>query len=83
MKGTIFAIAVSALLGSAGAGSLHERRHAHQVFHELRRGEASSMPENATCGCTTYMTTYVGEATCKQDLETYPEQANNAGRFRA
>ncbi|MCJ1302104.1 hypothetical protein MMC08_004905 [Hypocenomyce scalaris] len=47
MKGIIFAIAISALLGSAGAGSLHERRHAHQVFHELRRGEASNMPENA------------------------------------
>jgi len=62
MKGAFLAVAASALLGSAAAGSLHDRRHAHQAFHLRRNTPAAA--ESSTCECTTYLTTFYGEATC-------------------
>lgn len=62
MKGAFLALAASALLGSAAAGSLHDRRHAHQAFH-LRRNTPAPV-DSATCSCTTYVTTFYGEASC-------------------
>ena len=63
MKAAFLALAASALLGSAAAGSLHDRRHAHQAFH-LRRDTAAPV-DSATCTCTTYVTTIYGEASCQ------------------
>lgn len=57
------ALAATALLGSASAGSLHERRHNHQALH--RRDALAASADNATCTCTTYVTTFLGEATCE------------------
>ncbi|KAI9836949.1 MAG: hypothetical protein M1837_003161 [Sclerophora amabilis] len=66
MKSSV-AIAASLLLGASTvyAGSHHDRRHQqHELFH-LKRAAAATGPssyDNATCGCTTYTTTYYGEA---------------------
>ncbi|MCJ1255427.1 hypothetical protein MMC24_003243 [Lignoscripta atroalba] len=68
MKGAIYAIAASALLGSAVAGALHDRRHAHEVFH-LRRDHLATS-ESATCACTTSYSTWYGEATLIQPNTT-------------
>ena len=64
MKGSVLAVAASSLLCTVAAGSVHERRHAHELFHHLRR-DAILASVNATCGCTTYVTTFYGEPTCK------------------
>jgi hypothetical protein len=62
MKASLFFLAVSALLSSAAAG-VHERRHAHENFHRLRRQDSvDSSSANVSCGCTTIYTTYYGEA---------------------
>ena len=74
MKVTLQAIAASALLGNVViAGSLNDRRHAHEALHRLRRQAATNTTADATCGCTTYYTTFWGEPTCK--LLDYRSQA--------
>jgi hypothetical protein len=74
MKGAI--LAAAALFGSAVTASLHGR-HAHEHLHGLKRGidvEAPPPPppaDNATCGCTTYVTTITGQGVCKS-LPSHP-----------
>lgn len=63
MKGSIFAAA--ALVGSAMADGVHRR---HDAFHQRREASASvwssSVPAaEETCGCTTKVITYYGDAT--------------------
>ncbi len=65
MKAAVLAFAASALLASAAAGGLHERRHAHQAFHLRNYIPAPAPADNATCGCSTYVTTFYGEPTCQ------------------
>ncbi|KAJ5237976.1 hypothetical protein N7489_008067 [Penicillium chrysogenum] len=64
MKGSIFAAA--ALVGSAMADGVHRR---HDAFHQRREASSSvwssavtAAPEE-TCGCTTKVITYYGDAT--------------------
>lgn len=65
MRGTLYALAASVLLGIASAGKHGERRHAHEAFHLLKKNDAASSTQNATCSCTTIYSTYYGEATCE------------------
>ncbi|MCJ1387450.1 hypothetical protein MMC18_000293 [Xylographa bjoerkii] len=50
MKGALYAVAVSVLLGLASAGDIHEHRHAQGAFQALMRIDEAAAVENATCG---------------------------------
>ncbi|KAJ5926299.1 hypothetical protein N7516_008072 [Penicillium verrucosum] len=70
MKGSIFAAA--ALVGSAMADGVHRR---HDAFHQRREASASvwssSVPAaEETCGCTTKVITYYGDATLVPSTST-------------
>ncbi|KAK4499180.1 hypothetical protein PRZ48_009693 [Zasmidium cellare] len=56
------AVFASGLVASVSAGSVHAMHH---NLHKRGTPEAYSFPEtaNATCGCTTWTTTWYGEAT--------------------
>ena len=64
MKGALYAVVTSILLGSVAPETTNERHYAHEAFHALLRGEQAVAGDNATCGCVTTYSTYYGEATC-------------------
>ncbi|EMC95296.1 hypothetical protein BAUCODRAFT_149297 [Baudoinia panamericana UAMH 10762] len=68
---TITTLAAGLFASSVSAGSnhghnhnLHEKRHGHE--HELMARQFATGDINATCGCTTYTTTWYGEPTLVQ-----------------
>lgn len=63
MKATFFTIAASALVGAVAAGSHHEHRAAHQVFHELKERTPTAAACDHCVNCTTVYSTWYGEAT--------------------
>ncbi|KAK4629339.1 putative beta-glucosidase btgE [Fulvia fulva] len=64
MVSYVFAAAFAAGLVSAGSPHVHQR---HAALHKAPSYDAPKFPvpekANATCGCTTYTTTWYGEAT--------------------
>ena len=67
MRRTLYTLAASVLLASVASAGSHDRRHGHAAYHLLKK-DAPSETDNATCACTTYYTTYYGEATCEYIL---------------
>ncbi|PGH26780.1 hypothetical protein AJ80_01545 [Polytolypa hystricis UAMH7299] len=69
MKGALVLSTAAALVGSALGNGIHGRHAAHGAFHQRRGAAAPSglYPEgsnpHATCGCTTSVVTWYGEAT--------------------
>ena len=67
MKAGFLAVAAAIASGVSAKGHKHGARHNHEAFHAERgvyaTGVYSSGAPNATCGCTTIVSTIYGEAT--------------------
>jgi hypothetical protein len=84
MKAGFLAVAAAIASGVSAKGHKHSARHNHEAFHAERgiyaTGVYSTGVAEATCGCTTIVSTVYGEATRTKNLLSktmYKKKLNN------